>query len=103
LGAVNNWLSKEIMANILDPNVAIAPVFDLWEVTMKNGEKMQGMIMNETSSAINLRVCPGLEKTINRQEISGIRSLNMSVIPRLAKQIDQQQMADLLAFLRNME
>lgn len=101
LGSVHNWLSKDLMANILDPNLSIAPGFDLWEVTMKNGEQMQGMILNETSSAINLRMSPGLEKTINRQDISNIRGLNMSIMPGLAEQIDQQQMADLLAFLRS--
>lgn len=101
LGSVHNWLSKDLMANILDPNLSIAPGFDLWEVTMKNGEQMQGMILTETSSAINLRMSPGLEKTINRQDISNIRGLNMSIMPGLPEQIDQQQMADLLAFLRS--
>jgi putative membrane-bound dehydrogenase-like protein len=103
LGTVHNWLSKDLMANILDPNLSIAPGFDLWEVTMKNGERIQGMIMNETSSAISLRISPGMEKTIDRQEISNIKGLNMSLMPGLAGQIDQQQMADLLAFLRQME
>lgn len=100
LGSVHNWLSKDLMANILDPNLSIAPGFDLWEVTMKSGEQLQGMILSETSSAINLRMSPGLEKMINRQDISNIRGLNMSIMPGFAGQIDQQQMADLLAFLR---
>jgi putative heme-binding domain-containing protein len=103
LGTVHNWLSKDLMANILDPNLSIAPGFDLWEVTMKNNEQIQGMIMNETSSAISLRISPGMEKTINRQEISNIRALNMSLMPGLAEQIDQQEMADLLAFIRQMK
>src|SRR5690606_16605582 len=90
LGTVHNWLSKDLMANILEPNLSIAPGFDLWEVTMKNGEQVQGMIMNETSSAISLRISPEMEKTINRQEISNIRGLNMSLMPGLAGQIDQQ-------------
>lgn len=103
LGTVHNWLSKDLMANILEPNLSIAPGFDLWELTMKNGEKIQGMIMNETSSAISLRMSPGVEKTINRQEINNIQGLNMSLMPGLAGQIDQQEMADLLAFLRQLE
>ena len=39
----------------------------------------------------------------NRQEISNIKGLNMSLMPGLAGQIDQQQMADLLAFIRQLE
>jgi putative membrane-bound dehydrogenase-like protein len=103
LGTVHNWHPKDLMANILDPNLSIAPGFDLWEVSMNNGEQVQGMIMNETSAAISLRTSPGIEKSINRQEISSIRGLNMSMMPGLAGQIDQQEMADLIAYIRNLE
>ncbi|WP_229252749.1 PVC-type heme-binding CxxCH protein [Dyadobacter helix] len=101
LGTVHNWLSKDLMANILDPSLSIAPGFDLWEVEMKDGDPVQGMIMSETSAAIKLRTAPGIDKTINRQDIKGLKALNMSVMPVLTSQIDHQKMADLLAFLKN--
>lgn len=101
LGTVHNWLAKDLMANILDPNLSIAPGFDLWEVELKDGDLVQGMIMSETSAAIKLRVSPGVDKVINRQEIKGLKGLSMSVMPVLASQIDHQQMADLIAFLKN--
>ena len=44
------------MANILDPGLSIAPGFDLWEIRLRQGESMQGMIMNETSAAIEIRI-----------------------------------------------
>lgn len=103
LGAVHNWLPKDLMVNILDANLSIAPGFDLWEITMTNGEKVQGMIMSETSAAISLRIAPGVEETINRQDISTIQGLNMSLMPGMADQISHQEMADLLAFLRGSE
>ena len=101
LGTVHNWLSKDLMANILDPSLSIAPGFDLWEVELKDGDPVQGMIMSETSAAIKLRTAPGIDKTINRQDIKGLKVLNMSVMPVLASQIDHQKMADLIAFLKN--
>ena len=103
LGTVHNWLPKDLMVNILDANLSIAPGFDLWEITLTDGEKIQGMIMSETSAAISLRIAPGVEETINRQDISAIKGLNMSLMPGMAGQIDHQEMADLLAFLRRME
>ncbi|MEX2565547.1 MAG: c-type cytochrome, partial [Cyclobacteriaceae bacterium] len=103
LGTVHNWHPKDLMANILDPNLSIAPGYDLWEVTLNDGEKVQGMIMNETSAAISLRTSPGIEKSINRQEIRAIQGLNMSLMPGLAGQVDQQEMADLIAYIRNLE
>ena len=101
LGTVHNWLAKDLVANILDPSLSIAPGFDLWEVELKEGDLVQGMIMSETSAAIKLRTSPGIDKMINRQDIKAIKGLNMSVMPVLASQIDQQQMADLIAFLKN--
>jgi putative membrane-bound dehydrogenase-like protein len=101
LGTVHNWLSKDLMANILDPSLSIAPGYDLWELELKTGEPVQGMIVSETSAALNLRMAPGVDKTINRQDIKSIKALHMSVMPVLSGQLDQQQMTDLLAFLKN--
>ena len=103
LGTVQNWLPKDIMANILAPNLSIAAGYDLWAVELKNGETLQGIISSETSTAITLRTNPGAEKMINRQDIKSLQVLDMSVMPVLTTQINQEQMADLLAFLRQSE
>lgn len=100
LGTVQNWLAKDIMANILAPNLSIAVGYDLWDVKLRSGESMQGIIASETSAAITLRTNPGEEKIINRQDIESLTVMNTSIMPVLTKQIDHQQMADLLAFLR---
>ncbi len=100
LGTVQGWLAKDILANILAPNLSIAVGFDLWEVELKNGERLQGIISGETSSALTIRSAPGMERTLNRQEIENLRVMNMSLMPPLTDQIDPQQMADLIAFLR---
>jgi putative heme-binding domain-containing protein len=101
LGTIHNWSPAAIMANILAPNSSIASGFDLWEVELKNGESVQGIISTETPNAITLRNVGSMEKTISRNDIQSLRALNMSSMPDgLDKQINQQQMADLLAFLR---
>lgn len=101
LGTVHNWLPKNIMANVLSPNLSITGGFDLWAVELKNGESVQGIIASETSAAITLRPSPGVEKTINRQDIVSLKSVNVSAMPSgLEKEINQQQMADLLAFFK---
>jgi putative heme-binding domain-containing protein len=89
------------MANILAPNLSIAAGYELWVVELNNGETVQGIISSETPGAITLKNAGMLEKTINRQNIKSLRTLNISVMPAgLEKNIDQQQMADLLTFLR---
>ncbi|MEO5997491.1 MAG: PVC-type heme-binding CxxCH protein [Chitinophagaceae bacterium] len=101
LGTVHNWLPKNIMANVLSPNLSIAAGFEMWEIKRKSGESVQGIIANETSSAITLKTAPGAESIINRQDIASLKSVNISAMPMgLQKQINQQQMADLIAYLR---
>ena len=101
LGTVHNWLPKDLLANILDPALSMAPGFDYWLVELNDGESIQGTIATETASAINLRLAPGVDRTVNRQEIKSIQTLPMSPMPSFAGQIGQQEMADLIAFLRN--
>ncbi|MEO6681480.1 MAG: c-type cytochrome, partial [Ginsengibacter sp.] len=100
LGTVQSWLAKDILANILDPNASIALGFDLWDVKMKTGESLQGIISSETSSAINLRTAPGKEQTINRQNIESITVTKSSAMPVLTSRLNYQQIADILAFLK---
>jgi len=102
LGTVHNWLPKDLLTGILEPGSAIAPGFDLWEIKLNSGEKLQGMIKSETSSAISLKIGPEVEKTVNRQDITEIKSLNsMSPMPGFGGQLDKQEVADLIAFLRD--
>lgn len=101
LGTIHNWTAEIIMANILDPNISISSGYDLWNVEMKNGESHQGIISSETDVAITLKNNGKLEKTINRQDIKEIKSMEISAMPSgMEKKISKQEMADLLAFLR---
>lgn len=101
LGTIHNWTAEILMANILDPNISISSGYDLWNVELKNGESHQGIISSETNTAITIRNNGKLEKTINRQDIKEIKSLEISAMPSgLEKKINKQEMADLLAFLR---
>jgi putative membrane-bound dehydrogenase-like protein len=101
LGTVHNWVAGDLLANILDPTLSMAPGFDFQEIALNDGETFQGTIASETASAIRLRIAPGVEKTINRQAVKSIKMLNASPMPGFAGQIPHQEMADLIAFLRN--
>lgn len=102
LGTVQSWLPKDILANILNPNLSIAVGYDLSSIQLKNGKTTQGIIASEAASAVTLRTAPGVEETIRRQDIELIKILDMSAMPAIS-QLDQQEMADLLAFLRQRE
>lgn len=104
LGTVHNWIREDLLANILNPNMAIASGFDTWQAVLNNGETVQGVIAAETPAAITLRANNMQDKTISRQDIKTLKGLNTSLMPTgLEKNIDKQQMADLMAFLKSRE
>jgi putative membrane-bound dehydrogenase-like protein len=101
LGTIHNWIKDDIMASVLDPNLSISSGFGLWEVKLRNGESIQGIIASETAAAITLKNNGMMEKTVNRQDVILLQAINISAMPMgFEKKINQQQMADLLAFLR---
>lgn len=101
LGTIHNWTKEDIMANILQPSLSISAGYELWEVELNSGESVQGIISSETPTAITLKNNGKADRTINRQDIKSLRSLNISAMRTdLNKNINKQQMADLLAFLR---
>ena len=101
LGTIQSWPASGIMANIIDPNQSIAHGFDLWNVVLKNGESIQGLITSETPSSLTVRNAEGRVATIAREDIASQKALNMSAMPvGIEAKITHQQMADLLAFLK---
>lgn len=104
LGSIHNWSRSAIIVNILAPNLSISSGYAMWDVEQKNGESFQGIISSETATAITLKNAAMETRTINRADIKSLKTVNISAMPNgLEKQISQQQMADLLAFLKEMK
>ncbi|HEX8040105.1 MAG TPA: c-type cytochrome, partial [Chryseosolibacter sp.] len=102
LGTIQSWPESGILANILDPNQSVSHGFDLWNVSLRNGESLQGVITEETPAAITVRNANGQVNTVSRDEMVSQKALNMSAMPvGLEKNITKEEMADLLAFLKN--
>ena len=88
----------------LDPNLSIADGYDLWEITMKNGEAKQGIIGSETTGSITLRVYGGADEVLSRQDIQSLRSLGMSIMPSgMENLLSSEDMRDLLTFIKKLK
>jgi putative membrane-bound dehydrogenase-like protein len=101
LGMVRGWSKKDILANILDPNLSIATGFELQKVNLKNGEQVVGIIENQTSNAVTLKMNPQSKKTLNQENIKGMETLDISAMPvGFGNQLTPQKMADLIEFIK---
>ncbi|ODS81574.1 MAG: dehydrogenase [Cytophagaceae bacterium SCN 52-12] len=100
LATIRNRRPASVMADILNPNLSIADGYDIWNIGLKSGETLQGLIASETPSAITIKNYGGVETVIARSDIQTLKAMETSVMTAGFDQlIDKQQMADLLAFL----
>jgi len=87
--------------DVLDPSHSIADGFALWSVELSDGTTVGGIVSEETSESVTLRLPGGSQTTLPRARITAMRASNVSAMPEgLESQIDVQQMADLIAFIR---
>ncbi len=102
LGTIRNREPQFIMADILNPNRSIADHFENWTVIKKNGEKLSGLMSSETSAAITLHNAAGQETIVARGDIKSMEASDISAMPvGLEASVSVNEMADLLAFLKN--
>jgi putative heme-binding domain-containing protein len=104
LASIRNRRPEAILTDILDPNLSIADGYDLWEITMKDGETKQGIIGSETTGSITLRIYGGADEVLSRQDIQSLRSLGMSIMPNgMENMISPEDMRDLLTFIKKLK
>jgi putative heme-binding domain-containing protein len=100
LATVRAWSADQIMVNVLDPNREVSPQYVNYEVELKNGDSLGGVIAEETATSVTLKRANNVQDTILRENIARISSSKMSLMPEgLEAGIPPQGMADLIAFL----
>ncbi len=100
LVTVKNTGAEKLLVNILDPNREVAPQFLAFTVETKDDESLAALIANETTTHVTLRMANGIEKTLPRTAIRGMKSSGQSLMPEgLEAGLTQQQFADLLQFI----
>ncbi|MBA4146592.1 MAG: HEAT repeat domain-containing protein [Verrucomicrobia bacterium] len=100
LETVQQWEPEKLLMNILEPNREVASNHVAYEIELKDGSTLSGLIAEETASSITLRRAESTEETILRSNIERITSSGLSIMPEgLEANIPPQDMADLLAYL----
>jgi putative membrane-bound dehydrogenase-like protein len=102
LASIRNRDAEFIMADILNPNRSIADNYETWQIEKRDGEKISGIIASETPAAITLHHIGGQETILSRSDIKTMEASTTSSMPvGLEKSVSVKEMADLLAFLKN--
>ena len=101
LGSVAGRDKRSLLTDLLDPNRAVAPQFQVYLVKTTAGETLSGVVAVETPAGMTLRRPNGEESSVLRRDIAEIKAWPASLMPEgLENSLSAQDFADLLDFLR---
>jgi putative heme-binding domain-containing protein len=89
-----------LLTDILNPNKAIDPQYQVYVVKTPKGEMITGIIGAETPASLTLRRANAEETTVLRRDIAEIKAWPASLMPEgIERNVSPQDFTDLLLFL----
>lgn len=90
----------ELLTHILDPSRSVEGNFRTYTVLTIDGQVINGIMANETRTAIEILDAESKRHTLQRDEIDEIKTSRKSTMPEgFEKQLNPEAMTDLLEFL----
>ena len=100
LASVGTHPSSQILFDIVEPNAAVIPNFQLYTIEANDGEMLAGIVAAQSDTSITLRRAAGEESTILRRNIKTLTNTKTSLMPPgLLGGLTPQQVADLITFI----
>lgn len=91
---------SNLRTSIVDPNAAMVGGWSMVHLTLKSGQKVSGIRLNEDNFHVSLRDNKGKIQTIAKADTTKIdRDLTRSSMPAYGKVFNEDEMTDLIAYL----
>jgi len=102
LSSVAGRDKRALLTDILDPNRAVAPQYQVYLVKIPGArDPVSGIISAETPTSITLRRANAEETVVLRRDILEIKAYTASLMPEgIEANVTPQNFADLLEFLQ---
>jgi putative membrane-bound dehydrogenase-like protein len=101
LTEIGSKLPKESqLESILNPSSGISFGYEGWEVVMKDGSKLSGIIASKTETDVELKLPAGNRHNIKTSDVKSMKKLKESMMPDgLDQAMTTQELADLIEYL----
>lgn len=101
-GVAKRLSRKELLQSMVDPSAQLAAGFGVVLLDLKNGEKVNGTLMQETSIALIIKPGQGETLTVRKSEISERRNMPSSM-PAMGTLLTKRELRDVLAFIAGLD
>lgn len=91
-----------LLEAIINPSGGISFGYESWELKLKNGSALMGIIASRTNEEILLKYPGGNGETIKISDVKTMEMSQESFMPALQETMTVQQMSDLLAYLSSL-
>jgi putative heme-binding domain-containing protein len=105
LTAIGSKLPKEGLYDaIVNPSKGISFGYENWELQMKDGSTLSGIIKSKTEADIDLKFAGGSSRQVKRSDLKSMKELKQSAMPEgLHANMSTQDMANLLEYLKGLK
>ncbi|MES2426967.1 MAG: PVC-type heme-binding CxxCH protein [Bacteroidota bacterium] len=105
LSEIGSKLPKEaIFDAIVNPSEGISFGYETWQLDMKDGANLTGIVASRTETDIEVKYPGGSTQKIKTADVKQIKQLPGSMMPNgLAETMTKQEFADLLAYLSSLK
>jgi putative membrane-bound dehydrogenase-like protein len=102
IGAIRS--GHDILESILFPNSTQAQGYETYEVLLRDGEELSGILGESNGQSILLRSAGGAERRIHRADIQVLTPSARSLMPEgLERVLSEAELRDLLSFLQELK
>jgi putative heme-binding domain-containing protein len=91
---------EQLLSNVFDPNLVIGASYRAIVVVTKEGRVLTGLLAEDNSRRIVLKLQGGKVETVPRDNVDTLRVSNVSLMPeQIENQMKPQEIVDLFTFL----
>lgn len=100
LSEIGDKLPKEaLLEAIVNPSAGISFGFENWEITMKDGNVLMGIVSSKSESEMEIKYPGGKSEKVKLSDVKSQKKLPASIMPALHQAMSAQELADLLEYL----
>jgi putative heme-binding domain-containing protein len=91
---------EQLLSNVFDPSLVIAPAYQTTTVVTKDGRNLTGLIVEDSEQRFVIRLPGEGEETVSRNNVKCTRVSKLSMMPEgIENVLAKKDLADLFAFL----
>jgi putative heme-binding domain-containing protein len=103
LRSLTDRSSAALLTAILDPSRSIEPRYLSYNIELRTGEILDGVVVREDSNSITVANADGTRRAVLRDAIDAIERSNVSIMPvGFETKMKPQDMADVIAFVNQL-